>query len=66
MLKRLIDFGFEFKIITIEHNSYLGFDEHEKNPQRELLLNLGYTLECPDVSINGESFEDWWINSKYI
>lgn len=65
---RLIDFGFIFKSITIEHNLYLGkdFDEKERLPQRVLLLNAGYMLSCPDVGFEGNKFEDWYINPKYL
>lgn len=65
-LKRLIDFGFEFKVITIEHDAYRGLDKEERQPQRDLLLEKGYQLVFPDVHHNGCAFEDWWINPKYI
>lgn len=65
-LKRLIDLGFDFKVITIEHDAYRGFDKQERQPQRQLLQQRGYQLVFPDVHHNGCAFEDWWINPKYI
>jgi hypothetical protein len=56
----------EFKIITIEHDDYRGYSISEKKPQRKFLTEKGYLLLCGDVSINGNSFEDWWINPKYF
>ena len=66
-LKRIIDAGYEFKVITIEHDVQFGFDESERKPQRKLLTALGYILVCGNVSVCCNSpFEDWWINPKYI
>lgn len=61
ILKKVLDTGYEFKAITIEHDAYCHPVETEKNPQRELLIDKGYTLvkKC-------EWIEDFWINSKYI
>lgn len=56
----------EFKIITIEHDSYRGLSESEKIPQRKFLTDKGYFLIFGDVNLNGNSFEDWWINPKYF
>jgi len=69
VMKRLINFRFEFKVITIEHNIYGGqeFDEEERIPQRVLLSTENYTLLKADVCNKGiNPFEDWWINKKYI
>lgn len=65
-LKRIIDFGIEFKVITIEHDAYVGYDKCERKPQRKLLYESGYFLHSPNVANLGASFEDWWINPKYI
>lgn len=56
----------EFKIITIEHDKYRGYEQTEKIPQVNLLTKLGYTLVCSDVCLNGNPFEDWWVNSNYV
>jgi hypothetical protein len=71
IMKTLLDLGFEFKAITIEHNLYISeeFNQRERLPQRELLLSKGYTLAYRDVMDDDgqfNKFEDWWINSKYI
>jgi hypothetical protein len=59
---------FRFKVITIEHDSYLYGDVY-KSKQREILEKNGYFLICSDVYVeqpgfNKEncSFEDWWID----
>ncbi len=71
MIKMLLEFGFEFKAITIEHNLYIGerFNEQERIPQRTLLSLAGYQLAVPDVASDDgydNKFEDWWINPKYL
>jgi FkbM family methyltransferase len=65
-LKKILDTGYEFKVITIEHDAYRGFDETERKPQRELLTKKKYTLLNPDIELDGQAVEDWWINPKYI
>ena len=61
--------GYEFKIITIEHDAWRGYIETERNPQREFLNKNGYFLLCSNVAGKRVPFnpmEDWWINPKYI
>jgi hypothetical protein len=65
-LLKVISDGYEFKVITIEHDSYRVNEELEKIPQRALLKSLGYVLAFPDVKDDGNEYEDWWINPKYI
>jgi hypothetical protein len=71
VLKSIMNSNYDFKVITIEHDSYLG-DEYiikEKIPQRELLMSKGYHLLCSDVSQKEHPtlyFEDWWVNTKYF
>lgn len=67
-IKRLLELGFDFKALTIEHNLYIGeaFARFERAPQRELLWSLGYILVHGDVDDSDNKFEDWWINPKYI
>jgi len=67
-LRNLINLGFEFKVITIEHNLYIGeqFNQAERILQRKLLSAKGYKLAHADVEAEGNAFEDWWINKKYI
>jgi hypothetical protein len=71
LLNKVMLSGYEFKIITIEHDSHLGNDyiDGEKNKQMKLLSDFGYYLLCNDVSNykNPDMFyEDWYINPKYI
>jgi hypothetical protein len=61
---------FKFKVIGIEHDHYLHGDLY-RAPQRELLLNAGYTLVCRDVLVRSPafdncSFEDWYLDSSYF
>ena len=70
-LQKVFESGYSFKIITIEHDSYLGDDfiNKEKIPQREFLKSKGYRLVCSDVSHTKNPdlfFEDWWVNPKYF
>lgn len=71
LLQKVLDSGYEFKVITIEHDSHISqkFVENEKIPQRKILTEYGYILVCSDVSQkqHPESFyEDWWVNSKFF
>jgi hypothetical protein len=69
---------YDFKVITIEHDSYLYGDTYKK-PQRDFLQNKGYVLLCSDVYVEHpgyydhygkygkqESFEDWYVNPNYF
>lgn len=66
-LKKILSTGYEFKIICIEHDSYKGYIESEKEPQIELLKNKGYELVVENIGDKPEYlFEDWWVNPKFI
>jgi len=71
LLKILPFDTYKFKVITIEHDSYLNGDK-EKDEQRKILKDKGYHLLFGDifVEMNGfeknKSFEDWWINSDFF
>jgi hypothetical protein len=66
MIKRLLnEFSFEYKVITIEHDSYRGYEFTERNPQRIFLIEKGYLPARANVK-NKYPFEDWWINPKYF
>lgn len=57
---------FEFKTITFEHDSYQA-GTSVRDDQRRYLSGLGYVLVGEDIKCNcKDSFEDWWVNSKYI
>lgn len=71
LLKKIIDSDYSFKIITIEHDSYIGeaFVNAEKIPQRTLLESKGYRLICGDISHSKAPdmfFEDWWVKPEYF
>ena len=61
VLERVSHGGHIFRIITIEHDFY-RFGNSYREKERQMLTALGYYLLCPDVSIEGSSFEDWWIH----
>lgn len=65
-LKRVLESIRDFKVITVEHDIYRGYELTEAIPQRELLSKKGYVLLCSNVRLNGNPFEDWWINPKYF
>lgn len=59
--------GREYKIITIEHDSHIGYSESERKPQRDFLHQEGYFLLFGNVkNKDGASYEDWWINPKFF
>jgi hypothetical protein len=60
-LKKVLNSGYEFKVLTIEHDAYSGNVESDMLPQRELLLSKGYVLVRPCDYI-----EDFWINPNYV
>lgn len=71
ILEKILMTDYTFKIITMEHDSYLGteYELNEKIPQREILRKYGYKLICSDVSQEKNPnlyYEDWWINEKYF
>ena len=66
VLANIMDTGYEFKVITIEHDSYRGYEKSEAQPQRLLLEGMGYVLLCKNVKLSGNAFEDWWINPKFF
>ena len=56
---------YRFSVITFEHDLYYDAANLDiKNKQKEILLNLGYTLEKENVVCNHEHFpfEDWWLD----
>ena len=60
---------YRFSVITFEHDLYYDPNNLEiKNKQKEILSELGYTLEKENVVCNHESlpFEDWWLDKKRV
>ena len=65
-LEKVFESNREFKIITIEHDVYRGYQETEMAQQRKFLTEKGYFLVCSNVKLTNNPFEDWWINPKHI
>ncbi len=65
-LVNVLESNHEFKVITIEHDAYRGFELTEREPQRRILKEKGYFLLCSDVVNGNKPFEDWWISTKYF
>jgi len=55
----------EFSVITYEHDFY-RFGNEYKDKAYNLLIEKGYVRVCENVKHNGNIFEDWFINPKYI
>lgn len=65
-LKKIMESGYEFKIITIEHDAYRGQEHSEREPQREFLKSKKYRLLCGNVCFGNVPFEDWYIKPEYF
>ena len=65
-LKRVMESGYSFKVITVEHDAYRGYYLTEAVPQRRLLSEMGYFLLCSDVSHDYFPYEDWWVNPEHL
>ena len=59
VLLDLLDSGFIFKVMTIEHDSY-RIGNGTRDILRAILPTRGYTLVRADVKCKGNPFEDWW------
>lgn len=59
VLLDLLDSGFTFKVMTIEHDSY-RIGNGTRDAVRAILLIRGYALARADVKCKGNPFEDWW------
>jgi tetratricopeptide (TPR) repeat protein len=64
ILKRVLDAGFDPKVITFEHDRYL-FGDTVAEESRALLSSLGYQLIVKDVCFDRSDspFEDWWVKN---
>lgn len=66
-LKRLLlNFPFRFAVITLEHDSYQGYESTERDPQRLFLLERDYLPLRVNISNGGNPFEDWWIKREFF
>lgn len=64
-LKRIPLDKIEFSVITYEHDMY-RFGEEYKIASHQLLSSYGYVRVCENIKHNGNIFEDWYINPKYV
>ena len=60
VLTSLLDAGFMFRVMTIEHDRYRIGDE-TRNQVRAICTAHGYKLAVGDVAHKGNEFEDWWV-----
>jgi hypothetical protein len=61
---------YSFKILTFEHDSYIG-GNMQQNRACEILSHYGYVRLCENICVPetlgiNKYFEDWWINSMYF
>lgn len=65
-LQRILDAGIQFKVMTLEHESF----KHGSSvtaPTRQRLLDRGYQILFEDVCFeDGNAWEDWWIKPELI
>jgi hypothetical protein len=59
VLLDLLNAGFTFKVMTIEHDSY-RIGNGTRDEVRAILPARGYMLAREDVKCKGNPFEDWW------
>lgn len=61
-LRRILNTGIRFRVITVEHDAY-RFGDEPRAVIRHLLMNAGYAIVCANVrATTGEEFEDWLID----
>ena len=61
VLENLVSAGFQFCVITCEHNFYL-LGDGVRTAIREFLQKNFYDLSVADVSDDNLVFEDWWTH----
>jgi hypothetical protein len=68
-LKRIMDSGIKFKVMTLEHE-YFKYGELVTKPTREILNKMGYKILFKDVAFptgpGRAGFEDWWVNPELL
>lgn len=71
-LRRVLDSGFRFRVITYETDFYdpaasRSQAEHVRKVARGLLAEAGYSLVAGDVCATDDMpFEDWWVDGREI
>lgn len=68
--KLLMNTGYRFKVVGIEHDAYQHGDT-ERAPQRELFKQHGYELACADIFVRHPDFdacpfEDWYLDPQHF
>ena len=54
-----------FRYLTVEHDHY-RFGDGPREMMRSTLRGLGYELLCPDVTLQGLAYEDWWVDPRHV
>lgn len=63
-LKNLLKAGYQFGVITYEHDAYSQLTDECRQESRRLLTAAGYTLVARNVAPDDwRCYEDWWINT---
>lgn len=65
VLKKLDFTKYSFSVITYEHDLSSGGTE-ERIESRKIIESYGYTRVISDVMHGDITFEDWYINEKYM
>jgi hypothetical protein len=67
-----LNWEWDVKVITIEHDVYRGYEYSERYMQRDFLIKKGFVLVCGDVTFTQSetnlemAYEDWWVKSDYV
>jgi hypothetical protein len=65
VLERLPLNNYKARVITFEHNAYLG--EYEtRELSRKYLRDSGYYRLCSDVNNDGCAYEDWYVHPELV
>lgn len=62
-LKKMVECGLTFDVITFEHDYYTGVDMDVRGESRSFLQSHGYTLERSDVEADFQKAINWLLNS---
>ena len=58
---------YRFSVITFETDLYCyGLHTEYQKEQQEILKSLNYELVVENVLIEGQPFEDWWIDKSFV
>lgn len=66
-LIKVIFSGFQFRVITFEHDAYDSeMNQDVREFSRHFLSSFGYKLVAGNVRSKGFAFEDWWVHPSYV